>query len=98
MKNEIKELRGQLMKYEAISGKNREYSLSQGCEASSRLCTLFSYARAKIRSSQVAIEDQRYLLENLSRLIASGRLDARSFAFQKICTIVRSKLSQEELH
>ena len=39
MKNEIKELRGQLMKYEAISGKNSEHSLSQGCEASSQLCT-----------------------------------------------------------
>ena len=56
-----------------------------------------SSARSKIRSSRLLIEDQRFLLENLCCLLASGRLDAQSLAFKKICTIVRSKLSAAEL-
>ena len=58
---------------------------------------LFCNAVAKIRAASVTLEDQRYMLENLCGLIASGRLDTKSLAFKKISTIVRSKLSPPEL-
>ena len=42
---------------------------------------LFRNAVAKIRESQFEISDQRYMLENLCSLIASGRMDTKSHAF-----------------
>ena len=57
---------------------------------------LFICARERIRKTQFAIEDQRYLLENLCGLIACGRLPTEALAFQRISTIVRSKLSVNE--
>ena len=93
---EVKELRRQLKKGGIDAQAKSTPSLNAPSERTSQGIENYTSAQVKLRECSFEIEDQHFLLDNLCKLIVSGRLPTDSFAFNKICTIVRSRLSLEE--
>ena len=93
---EVKELRRQLKKRTEAERGRSKCALSGLSDRTSQAVEAFVRAQVTIRESNVPIDDMNFVLENLCRLIASDRLHPNSLAFNKICTVVRSLLSEDE--
>ena len=92
---EIKQLRRKIRTFDSKVSSTRGTLKADKSERTK----IFRAVADKIKNSmKLSLEDQKDALRNLLQIIVEGRMSLASLQFKQLCTIVRSQLSDQEIH